>query len=236
MAWCPFAVHRPLPENNTEPRIVPKAVIAHSAGSTGSLYGYWLNGTNLESHFWISWRGKIEQYMDTERQADANGEANSFAISIETDSTRYATEGWSKEQKDALIKLIDWCCDTHGIPREQMEDKTDPGLGWHIMFGAPGPWTPARGKVCPGPRRIVEFRQEIIPTVSWMGMDEQEDEDMPFTDDDRKKLNYVYDQFSKSVPDKQDSQGYPTKAGTHRWRQTTILKRLADLTTGRRPE
>lgn len=164
----PHASHRLLPEATTQPTISPRAIIVHSAAGRGSLYGWWQNpqSNGLECHFWVSETGKVEQYVPTTVRADANGEANSFAISIETESSVQATERWTAAQAAALVDLIDWCCRVHLIPRRQMSTPVDSGLGWHVMFGAPGPWTRARGKTCPGPARIPQFRNEIIPLVA----------------------------------------------------------------------
>lgn len=164
----PHASHRLLPEATTQPTISPRAIIVHSAAGRGSLYGWWQNpqSNGLECHFWVSETGKVEQYVPTTVRADANGEANSFAISIETESSVQATERWTAAQAAALVDLIDWCCRVHLIPRRQMSTPVDSGLGWHVMFGAPGPWTRARGKTCPGPARIPQLRREIIPAVA----------------------------------------------------------------------
>lgn len=168
MALCPFADRKLLAENATQAAITPRAIIAHSAGGMGELSGWWNNPASrgLESHFWISYGGRIVQYIDTEVRADANGAANSFAISIETESTTHATEAWPPRQADALVRLMDWLCTTHAIPREVMATPTSSGLGWHVMFGAPGPWTSVKGKVCPGPARIEQYQTEIIPAVA----------------------------------------------------------------------
>lgn len=168
MALYPFAIHKLIPENYTQRKITPKAIIAHSAGGEAELYGWWMNDQSrgLESHFWVARDGDVYQYIDTNVRADANGEANGFAISIETQSSVHASEPWDKAQLDAIIKLMDWICKTHNIPRKLMAHKTDPGLAWHIMFGAPGPWTSAKGKVCPGPKRIEQFKNIVVPTLA----------------------------------------------------------------------
>ena len=153
MALCPFATHKLLPESATQPKITARAVIMHSAAGRGSLYRFFLNSSSLESHFWVSEKGVIEQYVDTGRRADANRNANSFAISIETESSPAATEPWAPAQLDAIVHLVRWCCDTHGIPVRQIPAWNSSGIGWHIQFGAPGPWTPV-SKSCPGPARI----------------------------------------------------------------------------------
>lgn len=171
--WCPFAEKWEIPEDDTQPGIDPYAVIVHSQAGRGSLYGWWLNGTSLESHFWISYEGTIEQYLRCIIRADANGEANRFkrdgvwvgAISIETESRTDATDRWTPKQAAALVKLIVWLCRTYGIPPSIMATPKSDGTGWHVMFGAPGPWTPSRGKTCPGAARIEQFQHEILPAV-----------------------------------------------------------------------
>lgn len=165
MGFCPFAEQKILPESSKQPSIKPRAVILHSAAGRGSLYKFFLNSSNLESHFWVSETGVIEQYISTNVRADANLNANSFAISIETESSVTATERWSPAQAAAIVKLVTWICDTHGIPKKQIESATGSGIGWHIMFGSPGPWTPV-AKSCPGPARIKQARDEIIPQVA----------------------------------------------------------------------
>lgn len=175
MALCPWAEHKLLPENETQGRITPRAVIAHSAGGEAELYGWWQNDQSrgLESHFWVGRDGRTVQYIDTEVRADANGAANGYAVSIETASTKHASERWDPPQAAALVRLIDWLCSVHDIPRALMTKPTGSGLAWHVQFGAPGPWTPSAGKVCPGPARIVQYQNEIIPAVA-NGTDPQE--------------------------------------------------------------
>lgn len=168
MALYPHAEHKLLPENSTQPKIKPRAAILHSAGGGSELYGWWMNpgSRGLESHFWIDWDGRVVQYMDTEVRADANGDANSFAVSFETASSVHATEGWTVAQMESIVRLLDWLVQVHpAIERRQMRHARDSGIGWHVMFGAPGPWTGVRGKVCPGGARIEQIKQHIIPAV-----------------------------------------------------------------------
>lgn len=153
MALCPFATHKLLPESRTQPGIVPRVVIMHSAAGRGSLYNFFRTSSSLESHFWVSEKGVIEQYIDTATRADANRNANGFAISIETESSPSATEPWNPVQLAAIVRLVRWCCTEHRIPVRQTPAWDSSGIGWHIQFGAPGPWTPV-AKSCPGPARI----------------------------------------------------------------------------------
>ena len=170
MALCPFAEHKLLPESRSQGRITPRMFIVHSTGAPSSkgLYDWWMSDQSrgLESHFWIGDDGRLEQYIDTEVRADANGAANGYALSCETNSSSTATEPWTPAQAATLVRLIDWCCATHDIPRRLTATATGSGLAWHVQFGAPGPWTPSKGKVCPGPARITQFQHETIPAVA----------------------------------------------------------------------
>lgn len=161
---CPFARQLLLPESHTQPRINPRIAILHSAAGKGSLYRFFLTSSNLESHFWVGEDGTIEQYMDTEVRADANLHANGYAVSIETESTPAATERWTPAQAASIERLLLWLCDVHPIGRRQCAEPAGTGIGWHIMFGSPGPWTPV-SKSCPGPARILQARDEIIPRI-----------------------------------------------------------------------
>lgn len=160
MARYPDAVWRPLPEATRQPVMGETTqVILHSAvdapGPT-SLYGYFLRGDVVyESHFFVKNDGTVEQYVDTSRTADANRTANARAVSIETeDDGKPDQTPWNERQLAALVKLIDWICSTHGIPREKCLSHERPGIGWHSQWGAPSPWTPVSGKTCPGEARI----------------------------------------------------------------------------------
>lgn len=174
--WCPFATHRPIPEAWTQPAITVRAAIVHSAGGHGELYGWWMSDAShgLESSVFIAddqtghgfVDGEIVQYMGVGIKADANGEANSFATSIETASSVGATERWTPAQAAALVRFLDWHATVTGTPRRLMATPTDTGIAWHVQFGAPGPWTKVRGKVCPGPARVRQLVDEVIPAVA----------------------------------------------------------------------
>jgi hypothetical protein len=180
MAWCPFATHKPLSENHTQGSITPRAVILHTAvSSSNSLFDFFQNSSNLESHFYVTDSGAIEQYMDTRVQADANKNANGFAVSIETEDGR-EIRPWTDPQLAALIRLCIWICDTHSIPKVQIPTANGSGIGWHVMFGAPGPWTPV-AKVCPGAPRIAQTKTILIPAVA-SGV-AQVGDDMQLTDE-----------------------------------------------------
>ena len=165
MALCPFATQRLLPESKTQPHITARAVVMHSAAGRGSLYNFFLKSSSLESHFWVAEDGRIEQYIDTGHRADANRNANGFAISIETESSPAATEPWNAVQFMAIVRLVRWCCTEHHIPARNIPAWDSSGIGWHIQFGSPGPWTPV-AKSCPGPARIRQMPSLIAAVAA----------------------------------------------------------------------
>jgi hypothetical protein len=181
MARCELALWDPLPENETQPAIVPTQFIVHTAvdapGPT-DLYNYFDNpGIGVESHFWLTKSGGLSQGIDTEVRADANLEANVRAISIETEDDG-DPEGnpWTEGQIDALIALGRWCVDRHDIPPILCPNPTAPGFGWHAMwsFRDPirqigairSPWTSSLGKTCPGKTRSWQYRAYVLPAIA----------------------------------------------------------------------
>lgn len=156
MALCPFAEVKLLPESSTQPRITPRVAILHSAAGRGSLFRFFRDSSSLESHFWIDVDGRIEQYVDTGRRADANRDANGFAVSIETSSSPAATEPWTPAQVAAILRLLRWLATVHPIPLRKCDRWDGSGIGHHTMWGAPSRWTPV-AKSCPGPARKAQF-------------------------------------------------------------------------------
>jgi hypothetical protein len=185
---CPFASWRPLPEATSQPAITPRVVIFHTmVGSLAGTERHFRDQTGIESHFGVGGPtdgpdldGTLWQWMDLDRQADANLNANSFAISVETSDGGDPDRPWSDRQLATLVRLGNWLADHYGIPRRQCPAWDRSGFGWHVMFGAPGPWTPV-AKTCPGPVRIRQLREVVFPAV-FAGT--QLEDDMPLTDTD----------------------------------------------------
>lgn len=174
MAVYPVAKWEPLPANSKQAHLTPRVVIIHRAvdavGKT-DLFG-WFVQSGLESHFFVQLDGTVLQYMDTNVVAEANYRANSFAVSIETEDDGGAIP-FTGAQVEAIVRLVDWLCTTHAIPRRQADRWDGSGIGWHSMWGIntkarPGlnPWTSALGKDCPSAPRIAQTRNVIIPRVA----------------------------------------------------------------------
>jgi hypothetical protein len=169
---CPFAEWRPLPEATSQPPITPRVVIYHTmVGGLPGTEKHFRDQTGIESHFGVGGPtdgpdldGTLWQWMDTDRQADANLNANDFAISIETSDGGDPNRPWSDRQLATLVRLGNWLADHYLIPRRQCPAWDRSGFGWHVMFGAPGPWTPV-AKTCPGPVRIRQLREIVFPAI-----------------------------------------------------------------------
>ena len=192
MAKCPFAVQQIIPEGNSQGRIDPTTLIYHEAvSSADSLYGYWTTpGVELESHFYIGKTGVIFQFVDTEVRADANVQANAFAISVETwdDGNRDSMLAWNPAMLAAAKRLAAWCVDVHDIPARAPSAWNAGGIGGHNWF--PVQWA-GGARQCPGVNRSAQIRNDIIPYVAgggaW-GSPQEEDDMANFSDADKAAL------------------------------------------------
>lgn len=166
MALYPPAIQKPVSHGAEDPPIDARVLIFHIAVSNAaSLFG-WFNGRSggIESHFYIRKSGAVEQYRDTDIQADANTDANGFAISVETQGMGPGT--WNRAQLAAIKALIDWCHDVHGIPKTVPQSWDGSGVGFHVQF--PGRWD-RRGATCPGVNRQRQYWDILVPWMSGGG-------------------------------------------------------------------
>ena len=163
MALYPTARHRLIPPGPNDPKIKPRVLILHvDAGNAASLY-HWFNGPSggIESHFHVPKVEPVEQYRDTDYEADANTEANPFAISVETQGYEFGV--WNDHQLAEIKALILWANRVHGIPLKVVDRWDGSGIGYHTQF--PGRWD-KRGASCPGPDRKRQFHEVIAPWLA----------------------------------------------------------------------
>lgn len=200
-AVYPHTTYRPVSGERNDPPIIPVGCILHVAVSEArSLYDYFDGPSGgIESHLYIRRDGSGEQYRDLDREADANLQANSW---IGSDGRRYGfhsieTQGmehgeWTAAQIRAIKQFLAWDAERYGWPLRVVPSNNwrSGGVGYHVMLGAPGPWTPV-AKTCPGPDRVRQFKQIIVP---WLQGDHQED-DMPLNNDDKNWLKYTLPEF-----------------------------------------
>jgi uncharacterized coiled-coil protein SlyX len=182
---CPLAVWRPLPEFQSEPLITPTQLIFHTmVGTLAGTEGYFRDKTSIESHYGLGCKrcpvgAALWQWMNLDRQTDANRTANVRAHSVETCDLHYTTAAnysnppWDGDQVAKLIALGRWECDNFAIPRRICPTPDSPGLGWHGMWDntrfelvdGSTPWTPSAGKSCPNPTRRRQLVEIIIPAI-----------------------------------------------------------------------
>lgn len=174
MARIPFALEKLIPPGPSDPRIDARIGILHvDAGNAFSLYEFFRDRSGgIESHGHVRKDGVLEQYRDTSFQADANLDANDFALSFETQG--FGEGEWTAEQLATIKRVIMWARDEHGIPLRVVTSWNDPqgGWGYHTLFGSPSHWTPV-AKSCPGPDRIRQFNTIIRP---WLEAGGEEDD------------------------------------------------------------
>jgi hypothetical protein len=175
MARCDFAEQHLLPESKTQPKIRPTQVIMHSIDGPGVTplrqIEVWRGAAAKEAHFIVGRDGKAYQCMDTGVMAEANKGANlrpdgTGAISIETEDNIGSpnTVPWTQAQLATLVRLALWAVRTHDIPRRKCPDSDAPGMGYHVLFGAPGAWT-QEAKTCPGTIRVEQWKDIILPAI-----------------------------------------------------------------------
>jgi hypothetical protein len=169
MAWYPGAKKMELqPESDSQPAIKPTQFILHSIVAPWTperTYEYW-KSTNLESHFGLGYDGSLGQFIGTETRADANYLANrrpdgTGAVSLESASNTKASDPWTADQVEAIIKLGVWLHQKHGIPLRICRTASDPGFGYHRMFKE---WNPD-AHACPGDARVEQFHKVVFPGI-----------------------------------------------------------------------
>ena len=179
MAVCPFADQKLIPHGDNDPHldVVVGAILHVAVSEANSLYDFFAHRSGgIESHFYVTkdvdkdGYARIEQYRDTDWEADANYRANSFAqagktagyVSIETEGMGEGT--WTPEQLKSIKRLLTWLAKTHGFKLRKPTGPFSGGVGYHTMFGAPSDWTPV-AKTCPGPQRVAQYERDL---VNWM--------------------------------------------------------------------
>ena len=193
----PGATWAPLPESGTAGRYVKTQLIVHSTGTRASAAAnrrYFSDSkVNVESTFIVDLDGGCLQIMEAYERADANGDSNARAMSVEM--VGQAGDPFTAAQLDRLAGIADWACDNHPIERRRIPAPTQSGIGWHVMFGAPGPWTKVRGKECPGPKRIAQVRDRLIPALVGRPAPSPTSEDLTIMDAATRK--YLDDNFAR---------------------------------------
>lgn len=174
-ARYPAAQWRPLGRQD-EPPITPRILVLHTMvgylrGSEAMFRREGYQGT--ESHFGVggpwdrdadgtSLDGAVWQWQATDRQADAQHSGNAYCTSVETSDGGDPFNPWSPAQVEALVELVVWWCRGTGHPARISTSPTMAGIGWHAQHRA---WAPD-GRTCPGPVRIRQLREHVVPDAA----------------------------------------------------------------------
>ena len=160
--FYPKAVVKNIAPGANDPAISPRLAILHVAVSTADSLHDFFDGPSggVESHFYVRFDGTVEQYRSIYFQADANLDANDYAVSIET--AGMGSGEWTAQQIAAIQDLLLWLHAEAGIPLQVVDKWDGAGVGYHTLFGAPSHWTPV-AKTCPGPARIRQFQDVLVP-------------------------------------------------------------------------
>lgn len=162
--WYPYAVRKPIVRNFGGKRRVTRAVVLHvDAGAAKSLQGWFNNpSAGASSHFYVTYDGTVEQYVDADLIAWTQRSGNATCIGIETQGK--GDGEWTPAQLASIVALVRWLNDHYGISDVSMGNSrpASRGIGYHRM--GIDPWRVAggevwgpRGKVCPGDRRVAQF-------------------------------------------------------------------------------
>ena len=145
----------------------PRAVFLHTNGGGSNLVP-WFNHLyasgqgRIGSTFQVYRDGSIDQLCDTQSVIYAQYGASQWAVSIETEDDGHPSTPWTPQQVAAIIKLIRWLHDTHGIPLRAMANADDSGIGYHEQFHV---WNQTSHD-CPGSVRVAQLHNTILPALA----------------------------------------------------------------------
>jgi len=138
-------------------------LILHVQEGNGGLSGWFNNpASGASSTWWVGKGGALEQYVDADVTAWAQGNGNGTYNSVETEG--YHDEALTAAQEDTLAQLYAWGAQVYKWGNVLAEAPGDEGFGWHGMGGSA--WGGHTG--CPGdvrkPRRAPILAAAFGPT------------------------------------------------------------------------
>lgn len=161
----------------------PRIINLHTmAGTFAGSKAYFTPSGRPYSHFGLNGGGYGEQWQDLAYRAASDLDGNPYSISIETEDKGSFFPAWSGSdvpkwtpaQVEQLVVLMAWLCVRFGIPPVLLTDSLPGRRGGSYHRLGIDPWrvsggirySSARGKVCPGDRRIAQLASVIIPRVA----------------------------------------------------------------------
>jgi hypothetical protein len=125
--WRPIGVH----QGGTLGSI---GALLHQQDGSGSLFGWFSNpASEVSAHFWIGYRGEVEQYVDTSVVAWHAMHLNDTYVGVETEG--YPGEPLTDAQVAGFGRVMAEGARRHGWPLVLADRDGQPGLGYHRMQG-----------------------------------------------------------------------------------------------------
>lgn len=183
MAWFYAAVKRPIHHNYTKGGMTRPlhGLVLHIEEGTEAGTRAWFNMTKAErqaafdaewekrgkkgkklkayassAHFGNPKHGLLEQFVDTDDQAWAQGTGNRDWISVENEG--YSGHALTASQMANLAHLLLWLNQTEQVPLQLADNPAGSGLGYHAMGGKA--W--GGHDDCPGAKVIAQRPQIIV--------------------------------------------------------------------------
>ena len=212
MAFFPDAANHNIPPGRNDPPITARTIVVHTMdGSIEDAEKRFTDGSGIEAHFGVAMDGRVWQWRDTSRQADAQAAGNDFGISVETEDKGDPNKRWTPIQFQRLVELISWIGRTHSIPMRLVTSTSERGIGFHRQFPE---WNP-NNHSCPGDVRLGQLKAELLPTLR--------EGDMPLNADDKNFLTDLRDDSVRML-----DHGNPNEPGHHN-AHSKILQEVAAL-------
>jgi hypothetical protein len=148
----------PVPNMNTSVMVRPlQGLVLHIEQGTEAGTNEWFHnpGAGVSAHFGNPKSGNLDQWVDTNDKAWAQGAGNATWISLENEG--YSGESLTDGQISNAAALLAWLNVTESIPMQTADSPAEPGLGYHAMGGMA--W--GNHPNCPG-QPIVDQRADIV--------------------------------------------------------------------------
>ncbi|MGY1763881.1 N-acetylmuramoyl-L-alanine amidase [Geodermatophilus sp. SYSU D00779] len=212
MARMPGALWKPLPRPSTSRMARYDLVVIHTmVGSLAGTDAYFRRLTNgVNSHFGTGGGGEIYQWVDTTVRSGANAAGNHRSVTIENadmgpgfapwnTNDGAAVPAFTHHQVEAIARICAWAHREHGVPLVAAPNSLpgSRGIAFHRQgidpWRVPGGevWSSARGKVCPGNRRVAQIPQIIARARQVAGLDDNPEEDWMSTPISEENLDRI---------------------------------------------
>lgn len=181
MTALPGANVRILSGKSTTP-LVPRFQNFHTmVGTLAGTESHFTPSGRPYSHFGVGGGGEVRQWQDLDFRAASDLNGNPYSISWETEDhgphfpvwSGSDVPEWTDNQLDAMANGGAWICLRYGIPTVDVLSSWPIPHGLSIHRYGIDPYrvsgglyySSKTGKVCPGDRRVHQFKTELVPEI-----------------------------------------------------------------------